>query len=863
MKKISKFILMVVWFLTSAFGNYTWGKSLPQVRRLHTGWEFSMYGSNEWLAAEVPGTVHQDLLTHGKLPDPFYGMNEEKIQWVEKEDWLYRTSFVLSEEEMGAEGAFLVFEGLDTYADVFLNGALLLQADNMFVGYRVLVKSVLKKGENKLVIRFRSPIREAMPQWESNGFDYPADNDHFPQKLSVFTRKAPYSYGWDWGIRMVTCGIWRPVYLEFVNKAVVEDYFVHQTSVSAARAEVDNQIEINNIDNDRQQALVRVTYRYPREADKSIEKKVELQPGRNTVSLPLSVESPHLWMPNGWGEPALYEFEASVWVDGQQVSQKSHQIGLRQVRVVQEKDKEGMSFYFEVNGVPMFAKGTNLIPSDALLPRVTRARYARLLEDAQTSHMNMIRVWGGGIYEDDAFFEEADKRGILIWQDFMFACTTYPHDPAFLHRVSEEAEYNIKRLRNHASLAMWCGNNEIYEGLRYWGWKEKYTPEVYQQMLKGYDVLFRQLLPEKVKELDPGRFYLEGSPYEANWGRPESWKIADSHNWGTWYGQKPFESLDTEIPRFMSEYGFQAFPEMKTIRTFASPEDYELESPVMNAHQKSTIGNALIKKTMALYYPVPEKFEDLVYMGLVLQGQGMRHGMEAHRRNRPYCMGSLPWQLNDSWPVVSWSAIDYYGNWKAMQYQTRRAFAPVLVNAIREGEKLRVYVLSDCLKAEKVTLQLEWTDFQGKVHRRQQVEGMLPVNASEVFYEEDWQKAFAACDTTASYLRMTLKGKQSRKVLSDEVYYPVYPKYQHLPQAKISCKKVLKEGTYELTLKSSQLARDVFIEIPVQGVRFSDNFFDLLPGVTKKVTVTSADGSPLEDITVEIHQLSDIANSNY
>lgn len=359
MKKISKFILMAMWFLTGAFGNYVWGKDLPQVRQLHTGWEFSMYGSNEWLTAEVPGTVHQDLLAHDKLPDPFYGMNEEKIQWVEKEDWLYRTSFVLSEEEMSAEGVFLVFEGLDTYADVFLNGALLLKTDNMFVGYRKPVKSVLKKGENKLVIRFRSPIREAMPQWESNGFDYPADNDHFPQKLSVFTRKAPYSYGWDWGIRMVTCGIWRPVYLEFVNKAVVEDYFVHQTSVSAARAEVDNQIEINNIGNDRQQALVRVTYRYPREADKSIEKKVELQPGRNTVSLPLLVESPHLWMPNGWGEPALYEFEASVWVDGQLVSQKSHQIGLRQVRVVQEKDKEGMSFYFEVNGVPMFAKGTN------------------------------------------------------------------------------------------------------------------------------------------------------------------------------------------------------------------------------------------------------------------------------------------------------------------------------------------------------------------------------------------------------------------------------------------------------------------------------------------------------------------------
>lgn len=855
---MSKVTLMMLLAFLLTYGNHASGSSLSQIHQLHAGWEFSMYGTNEWLSAQVPGTVHQDLIAHDKLPDPFYGMNEQKIQWVEKEDWLYRTSFVLTEEQLHHEGVYLVFEGLDTYADVFLNGSLLLKADNMFVGYRVPVKSVLRKGENKLVVRFRSPIREAMPQWESNGFDYQADNDHYPQKLSIFTRKAPYSYGWDWGIRMVTCGIWRPVYLQFADRAVVEDYFVHQQSVSAERVEVDNRLEINNISNHTQQAVVRVTYSYTGEPDKNVEQTVELQPGLNHISLPVTVERPHLWMPNGWGEPALYMFEASVSVDGQVVSQKSHQIGLRSIRVVQEEDKDGQSFYFEVNGVPMFAKGTNLIPSDALLPRVTRQRYSRLLEDVQSSNMNMIRVWGGGIYEDDAFFEEADRRGILVWQDFMFACTTYPHDPAFLRRVEAEAEYNIRRLRNHASLAMWCGNNEIYEGMRYWGWKEKYSPEVYQQMQEGYDILFRQLLPQKVKEFDPGRFYLEGSPLEANWGRPESWKVGDSHNWGTWYGQKPFESLDKEIPRFMSEYGFQAFPEMKTIRTFASPEDYELESPVMNAHQKSTIGNALIKKTMSLYYPVPEKFEDLVYVGLVLQGHGMRRGMVAHRRNRPYCMGSLPWQLNDSWPVVSWSAIDYYGNWKAMQYHTRRAFAPVLVDAIRQGDKLRFYVLSDRLQTEKVTLHLALTDFQGKVIHRHRVEGMLPVNASEVFFEQDWQKAFEGWDTTASFIRMTLKGADGREVLSDEVFYPVHPKEQRLPRAEISCRKVKKGGVVELTLKSRVLARDVFVEVPLQGARFSDNFFDLLPGETKRITVSSADGTPLEDVSVVIHQLADV-----
>ena len=410
---MSKVTLMMLLAFLLTYGNHASGSSLSQIHQLHAGWEFSMYGTNEWLSAQVPGTVHQDLIAHDKLPDPFYGMNEQKIQWVEKEDWLYRTSFVLTEEQLHHEGVYLVFEGLDTYADVFLNGSLLLKADNMFVGYRVPVKSVLRKGENKLVVRFRSPIREAMPQWESNGFDYPADNDHYPQKLSIFTRKAPYSYGWDWGIRMVTCGIWRPVYLQFADRAVVEDYFVHQQSVSAERAEVDNRLEINNISNHTQQAVVRVTYSYTGEPDKNVEQTVELQPGLNHISLPVTVEQPHLWMPNGWGEPALYMFEASVSVDGQVVSQKSHQIGLRSIRVVQEEDKDGQSFYFEVNGVPMFAKGTNLIPSDALLPRVTRQRYSRLLEDVQSSNMNMIRVWGGGIYEDDAFFEEA--IGAAFW----------------------------------------------------------------------------------------------------------------------------------------------------------------------------------------------------------------------------------------------------------------------------------------------------------------------------------------------------------------------------------------------------------------------------------------------------------------
>lgn len=830
----------------------------PQVCTLHSDWTFCQVGDTLWSDAKVPGTIHQDLLNHNRIPNPFYGMNEEAVQWVENEDWMYRTSFVVTEEQLNRDAAVLELDGLDTYADVFLNGALILRSDNMFVGHKVPVKSVLRKGENRLLIRFRSAVKEALPQWETNGFDYPADNDHSSKRVSIYTRKAPYSYGWDWGIRLATCGIWRPVRLVFSDVARIEDYYVRQASVSASKADVDNRLEITNVTSQPVSALLKVAYHYSANDTKEVQKQIELRPGENTVSLPVMIDNPHLWMPNGWGEPSLYKFTASVSVDGVEVASQERQVGLRSIRVVMEDDEHGKSFYFEVNGHPMFAKGANFIPDDALLPNVTTERYKRIFEDVKAANMNMLRVWGGGIYEDDKFYDEADRNGILIWQDFLFACTTYPHDPLFLKRVEAEAEYNIKRLRGHASLAMWCGNNEIYEGVRYWGWKNKYTAEAFAEMNRGYDVLFRQLLPDMVKRFDSDRFYMHGSPYEANWGRPESWKIADSHNWGTWYGRKPFESFDSEIPRFMSEYGFQAFPEMKTIRTFAEEKDFELESQVMNAHQKATIGNALIKQTMGLYYKVPAKFEDLVYVGLVLQGHGMRHGIEAHRRNRPYCMGSLFWQLNDSWPVVSWSSIDYYGNWKAMQYQSQRAFAPVLINAIKEGDDLCVYLISDELQdRDDVRLTVELMDFDGKSHGKWTQNGKLTANTSMLFLKKRADEFLSKQDAATSFLRFTLKAKNGA-ALADEVFYFAYPKDQKLPEARIETSVKKRGEAIEMTLKTDKLARDIFIEVPVQGVRFSDNFFDLLPGQRKKITITSPEGYSLKDFTFTLHQLGGV-----
>lgn len=830
----------------------------PQVCTLHTDWTFCQVGDTLWSDAKVPGTVHQDLLNHNRIPNPFYGMNEDAVQWVENEDWMYRTSFVVDEHQLSRDAAVLEMDGLDTYADVFLNGALILRSDNMFVGHKIVVKPVLRKGVNQLLVRFRSPVKEVLPQLQTNGFDYPASNDHSPWRTSVYTRKAPYSYGWDWGIRLATCGIWRPMRLVFSDVARIEDYYVCQEAVTQAKADVDNRLEINNVTSNTVSALLKVDYRYSDSDTKEIKKQIELRPGANTVSLPVSIENPHLWMPNGWGEPSLYKFTASLSVDGVEIAKQERNVGLRTVRVVMDDDEHGKSFYFVVNGKPMFAKGANFIPDDALLPNVTQERYKRIFEDVKAANMNMLRVWGGGIYEDDEFYDEADRNGILIWQDFIFACSSYPHDPLFVGRVESEAEYNIKRLRGHASLAMWCGNNEIYEAMRYWGWQRKYSAEAFAEMERGYNVLFREVLPQMVERLDGTRFYMHSSPYEANWGRPNSWKTGDSHNWGTWHGRKPFESFDTDVPRFMSEYGFQAFPEMKTIRTFAEEKDFELESPVMNAHQKADIGNALIRQTMRLYYMVPEKFEDLVYVGLVLQGQGIRHGIEAHRRNRPYCMGSLFWQLNDSWPVVSWSGIDYYGNWKALMYQSKRAFAPILINAIKEGDDVCVYLVSDELQDhDGVRLDVELMDFDGKAHGKWTQSGMLAANSSVLFMKKRADELQGKLSAANSLLHFTLKAKNG-VTLADDVFYFAYPKDQKLPEANIETSVKRRGDAIEMTLKTAKLARDIFVEVPVQGVRFTDNFFDLLPGQRKKITITSPEGNSLKDFTFRLHQLGGV-----
>ena len=819
-----------------------------EVISLNEYWQFSQVNDTVWYDAEIPGSVQADLIRHGVLPDPFYGTNEKEIQWVEDQDWDYRKTFIVNTNQLSHDDAFIFFEGLDTHADVFLNGAKILQTENMFIGHKVPVKNLLKEGENKLYIRFYSPIKRMMPARETFGYEYPAGNDHREEKLSVYNRKAPYHFGWDWGIRIVQMGIWKPITLNFYDKARIDDYYVKQSSVTSEKANLENIIEVHSLNETN--ATIAFGYSLnsknsnPQTKEElkqlqSASMDVKLQKGDNLFSLSSIIENPQLWMPVNWGEQHLYNFYAMVIIDDEVVAVKDIRTGLRTIRHIAKEDEHGKTYYFEVNGIPIFAKGTNYIPGEIFTHKQDVQFYETLFNNISGANINLVRIWGGGIYENEEFYRQADERGILVWQDFIFGCTAYPSDNYFLDNVKQEAIYNIKRLRNHASLAYWCGNNEVLEGLKYWGWGNDVTEEIMDQWFEGYDKTFRNLLPSLVEKFDGTRSYVHGSPDLANWGRPELFKTGDVHDWGLWYGELPFEALADRLPRFASEFGFQSFPEMKTIRTFAEPDQWDLESEVMKVHQKASTGNSLIKKYMDMYYHEPDNFEDFVYLGLVMQGNGMEESVEAMRRGRPYCMGALYWQINDSWPVVSWSSIDYYNNWKAQHYRMRDVFAPLALGVEAKNGKLNYYTMSDYLQdTNNLKLTVRVIDFSTGLKKVYVESVTAKANDSKIVKTYNMSDLVSDSEKAHTMINAFLTDSKGNKI-SQKDYFLYWPNKLELPVTDIKTSVKYADGEYKVTLWSSKLAKDVFIEIPILGAQFSDNFIDLLPNEKVTITITS------------------------
>lgn len=809
-----------------------------EIITLNDGWQFSQTDKDEWREAEVPGSIQRDLIRYKVLPDPYFGTNENEVQWPEKLNWDFKKTFTLTASQLKKDDAILFFEGLDTYADVFLNGSKILNSQNMFVGHKVQVKNLLREGENNLYIRFYSPIAYMMPVYLTNGFNYPADNDHSEIRMSVFSRKAPYHFGWDWGIRIVQMGIWKPVTLSLYDKARVDSYYVKQESIIQQSAKIDNQVEVYSLSEEPVKAKVSIDYGIGAANSQTVESAITLNKGLNNVSIPLEITNPELWMPVGWGKPNLYNFKVSVIIDNKVIVEKIERVGLRSVELVQEPDEHGKSFYFKVNGTPLFAKGTNYIPGEILTSQQDSAYYKQLFDNITGANMNFVRVWGGGIYESDYFYELADEKGILVWQDFIFGCTPYPSDDAFLSNVKSEVIYNIKRLRNHASLAFWCGNNEIEEALQHWGLNKK-PAWIYKQWTEGYDKTFRDLIPSIINEYDGTRDYIHGSPYDSNWGNKETFNSSDVHDWGLWHGRMPFEALADRVPRFASEFGFQSFPEMKTIRTFAEEKDFDINSDVMKIHQKSGVGNELIKVYMDMYYHTPKNFEDFVYIGLIMQGNGMEEAVEANRRHQPYCMGALYWQLNDDWPVVSWSSVDYYNNWKAQHYKMRNVFAPLALGVEHKDNTLSYYTMSDHLNdIEGLQLTVQVIDFSSKKLKEFKQKVSAKANRSTVVRTFNDSELVTEAEKHDVVIHSWLSDKNG-KVVSVRDYFYYWPNKLNLPETTISTKVKYADGKYTVTLTSKKLAKDVFVEIPVLGAQYTDNYFNLMPGEKKTIVITS------------------------
>ena len=664
---------------------------------LHTGWKFRQVGKTDWYPAEVPGCVHTDLLKNKLIDDPFFRDNEQKLQWIGKTDWEYQTSFNVGPDILKQQHVELVFAGLDTYAQVFLNESPLFEANNMFREWRIDAKSLLRPGENILRIHFRSPINEVLPLMAKINYQLPSPNDQ-GEKTSPYTRKAPYQFGWDWGPRFVTSGLWKSVALEAWDAARIENFHIVQKEIRNGVARLTAEVEVLASSETAATVLVdNQTTRSPVVTSTS-----QTQAGsRIAVQLDLVVNNPSLWWPNGMGKQPLYKFQARLVRGGELLDQSATRIGLRTLELRQKPDSWGKSFEFVINGVPVFAKGGNWIPADIFPSRITRDRYRQLIESVRDTNMNMLRVWGGGIYESDDFYELCDEMGIMVWQDFMFACSMYPGDREFLENVRQEAVDTVKRLRNHPSIVLWCGNNEVETAWVHWGWKQNLPAKLWDD----YKAIFHDVLPSVCAEFDPSRPYWPSSPSSNLEDDADSQKIGDVHYWGVWHFALPFTDYEKQLPRFMSEYGFQSFPQIETVNTYTLPEDRDIQSPVMLAHQKHPRGNQLIREYMLREYPQPKDFESFLYVSQVLQAEGIKVGAEHFRRIMPRNMGSLYWQINDCWPVASWSSIDYFGRWKALQYYARRFYDELLISPHEADGKINIHLVSDRQKTRLRTVK--------------------------------------------------------------------------------------------------------------------------------------------------------------
>ncbi|WP_348697201.1 glycoside hydrolase family 2 protein [Duganella fentianensis] len=835
-------------------------REAAMLQSLDRGWSFRLLPGDAqlvshpeaagWKTATVPGTVHTDLFAHKLIPDPYVGAPEAGLQWIGLADWEYRSRFDVPAATRNSARSDLVFHGLDTYAEVWFNGEKLLDADNAFRVWRIPVQGRLRARANELRIVLRSPISKllpqvaAMPNKLAGNYPSPYGDEPADAMTANFARKPGYHYGWDWGPRYVTAGIWNAVQLQSWNVLRIDDLQLRQDHVDEQRAELAAIATLDAV------AAGSVELRLWQTAPDgkrvlAVQQKTELKQGSNRIELPVHVPNPQRWYPNGYGAQALYRYELEVVQGSQMVASTSARTGLRSLVLKRDSDAQGQSFYFEVNGIPVFAKGANTIPFDMFRPRVSKAQLRRVLESARDANMNFLRSWGGGYYESDAFFDLADELGLLVWQDFMFGGGMQPaYDDAFRASVVAEARDNVRRLRNHPSIALWCGNNEEEIAWKYWGPGKammQADPAFATRVWNGYVQLFGSDLRKVVAQEGGGVAYWASSPSNDLAEVANTVASGDMHYWEVWGNPAHPVSKYLEItPRFMSEYGLQAWPVQRTVDAFAKRAEQGMATPVIEAHQKFMAGkgNERLLKYVNDEFGTPAGFSDFIYLSQIAQAEGIALAASHHRASRPYTMGSLYWQLNDVWPGASWSSVDWYGRWKALQFYARRFYAPVAVAALRDANGMsRVHLLNDRSHSLRGTLRLRVTSLDGQLlreeHRAVELAALSAQRSAE--YSDAQLLGNADPANTVAVFDLQVEGEAPAR----SVLYFRPAKEMRWPDAQLQARLQPAAGGYQLELSARQFARAVWIDFGDLDAELGDNAITLLPGESVRLSLRS------------------------
>lgn len=800
-----------------------------QTYTLNGTWQLSAgHRSLESVDMQIPGTVLSGLLAAGKIKDPFYRTNEDATRALFWKDYVFTRTFDVDEELLAQQHIVLVCEGLDTLAEISINGTFLAKTDNMHRTWKFQAKKLLHPGKNEIQIVFRSVLRfiEDYPYEAHKKINYiPCGS----MKGNQLLRKAHSMFGWDWGPQTIDAGIFRDIYLQGYSHARIEDIRIHQQH--AKNVSVQTSITLSE-SVPGQKLCVELS---EDGADKPLQTKLCKTNADGVAAVDFVIENPKLWWPNDYGDQPLYIVRTTLLdEDGTSLESITRRIGLRTLTISQEKDEWGNEFAFCVNGVKIFTRGGNYIPDDCLYTRITEKKLDYILESCRRAHFNCVRVWGGGYYPSDAFYDLCDEKGLIVWQDLMYACNVYDVTDAFAENCRQETYDNVRRLRHHASLGLWCGNNEIESAWDHWGDFQKETP----YLRADYIRLFEEVLPKAVQEADGETFYWHSSPSSGGcFDNPDDANRGDTHYWDVWHGQKPFTDYRKYFFRFCSEFGFQSFPCAKTVNSFTLEDDRNIFSRVMESHQKNDAANGKMLYYLSENLRYPKDLTHLLYASQVLQGMAIKYGVNHWRRNRGRCMGTLYWQINDDWPAPSWSSIDYFGRWKALHYMAQKFYAPHAVSMTLEDHRCHVYFSNESFETTEYSLTLSIRDLSGNVLETYETKGNSP--------------AFSAIETAVVdicswedqkddvFLEAVIHTKD-QKVLKDVETLVPY-KYLNLKNPVISTEAKETNNAFILHISSDCFAPFVALDFDDADVIFSDNFFHLTDKTVQDIIVKKED----------------------